>query len=104
MGCVTVRLMSGDNDEPIYPVEYHRYYFYCDHCGSFALKYWSEPKTSFLGRLRGQTDLRGVRCDQCQTTYEFGGPFFSARDANPRDYTMEDVPRLASQTYFEQDL
>ena len=53
MGSVTDITISGDNDEPIYPVRYKMHYMYCDHCGSFNLKSWMEPKNYLrLQRLK----------------------------------------------------
>jgi hypothetical protein len=28
-------VITGDNDEPIFPIKYYNYYIYCDECGSF---------------------------------------------------------------------
>ena len=43
MGRITEIRTSGDNDEPINPVRYEMHYLYCDNCGSFDIKHWTEP-------------------------------------------------------------
>lgn len=42
MGSVKVLTTTGDNDPEIFPVDYYRYYMYCDNCGSFQLRSWIE--------------------------------------------------------------
>lgn len=44
MGSVEDIVTTGDNDEPIYPIQYYNYYMYCDNCGSFKLRYWLGPE------------------------------------------------------------
>lgn len=42
----------------------------------------------------------GMRCRQCDSTYNYGSPFFTDGDANPRYLTVADVPRpLGSSPY-----
>lgn len=43
MGSVAQVRISGDNDEPIYPTRYAMRFGYCDECGSFDIKHWTEP-------------------------------------------------------------
>ncbi len=115
MGSVTDLTVSGDNDEPIFPIEYYRHYMYCDVCGSFELKHWkdweedfqSTHRESVLTRLfkrltalkKSKPELRGVFCKQCETTYAYGSPFFVDFKENPRNFTMDDVPRPLYNVY-----
>lgn len=41
----------------------------------------------------------GVRCKTCGTMYAFGSAFFTDPEANPRNYTMQDVPRPLYNVY-----
>ena len=44
MGSVRILTTIGDNDPELEAVDYYRHYFYCDHCGSFKIEPWMEPK------------------------------------------------------------
>lgn len=141
VGSVENVVTTGDNDEPIFPVQYYNYYIYCDKCGSFKLRYWLEPKNHAeieqkIGRVKGvrngaaaasavsavlaffggfvclgvslvvligavvwasyldsKIEMRGVRCEECETEYAYGSPFFTNFKENPRNYSMEDAPK-----------
>ena len=49
--------------------------------------------------LEAKTRFRGVRCGHCGTIYEYGTPFFTGFQSNPRNYTMADVPRPLASAY-----
>jgi hypothetical protein len=52
------------------------------------------------GVLGSRIECVGMRCRQCDATYRNGSPFFTDRDANPRNLTVADVPRpLGSSPY-----
>lgn len=106
MGCVTEIRTSGDNDTPIFPVQYEMHYYYCDKCGSFDIKYWEElpGEAEGVGQklqrlfIKPKPELVGAYCNSCQAEYRYGSPFFDT-DQNPRNYTMDDVPLPLNQTY-----
>jgi hypothetical protein len=116
MGSITNLTISGDNDDPIFPVKYYRHYMYCDVCGSFELKHWmytyedDQPQENdgLLKRvldkaeamMRSKHASKGVRCEQCHTTYAYGSPFFVDFKANPRGFTMDDVPLPLYKVYW----
>ncbi len=96
MGWVTQLRISGDNDEPIFPVRYEMHYAYCDKCGSFKLDPWQE-KTG--NRLFNRQQDYGIRCGICDSTYEYGSRFFADLTHNPNGYTMADVPLPLNRNY-----
>lgn len=53
------------------------------------------------GILGSKIHSRGLRCRQCQATYGYGTPFFTDLDANPRNLTVEVVPRPLGVSPFE---
>ena len=62
MGRITEIRTSGDNDEPIHPVRYEMHYLYCDNCGSFDIKHWTEPPNyqDLEGRVKQMGRIAGV--------------------------------------------
>jgi hypothetical protein len=148
MGSVRALTTTGDNDPEIFPVDYYRYYLYCDACGSFDLEHWMSPAhwmsiektrkrlglaavialsaaavaawffsdvvSPWLVLLAGLTVCVGLvvvrevlsqkirfigfRCRRCAATCPNGSPSLYA---NPRSFTIADVPRpLGSSQYL----
>ncbi|MFT4566053.1 MAG: hypothetical protein ACI9FN_001006 [Saprospiraceae bacterium] len=52
------------------------------------------------GVLSSKIKHLGVFCDQCSETYENGSVFFNELDSNPRNYTMDHVPRPVNTNYW----
>lgn len=50
------------------------------------------------GRIKSRIKDRGVYCTRCNSRYEYGSPFFSS-EANPKNYTEEDIPTPLYQNY-----
>ena len=51
--------------------------------------------------LASKVERAGMRCRECGATYAGGTPFFTDLDANPRNLTLEDVPRPLGVSHFE---
>ena len=96
MGSVPHLYTTGDNDPEVEPVQEYRYYRYCDACGSFNLeldevrKFWWKPR-----------EVVGLRCRYCGAVYAHGTPFFKDLGANPRNFTLADVPRPLGSSFYE---
>ncbi len=49
--------------------------------------------------LDSKIEIRGVRCEDCETTYAYGSQFFTQFKENPRNFSMNDVPRPLYNVY-----
>jgi hypothetical protein len=57
---------------------------------------------AWRGHLGSKVQSLGKRCNECEATYAYGSDLFTDLEANPRNLTINDVPRPLGVSPFEQ--